>query len=113
MESTMAKQYGRYIISWRVLVQLCLQLGYIWYQNQQKVVKEGLASYMKVLNRLLEVYATDSIMAETHNDVVRNMQLPDLFPLKWAIALWMRALHCLHIYNEYVLKKTFLEVLSH
>lgn len=69
--------------------------------HQREDVQEDLfTSYIQVGNHLLEMYATDDMIAETDNDIVLFTQVLGTAPLKFAEALWMKKLRSPRLYHE-------------
>lgn len=66
-------------------------------------------SYRKVVNCLLETYATDDLIGKTDADIMRFPQESNKLPTEYAEALWKKALRCNRFYDESVLKGIFIE----
>lgn len=77
-----------------------------WRQKNSTVT-----SYCKPVNSLLEMYATEDIIAETDANMTRLTKPSNKLLTEHAEALWKKALRCDRACDEYVLKGIFIEAL--
>lgn len=70
--------------------------------------KGTLTTYCKAVKNLLEMYATDEVIAEADAEVRRITQLENKTPIEHAEFLCTKILHCECEYVEYVLMGTTL-----
>lgn len=87
---------------------MCIILKLKVHRHQKQ---NTVASYCEVVKYLLETYATDDITAETDDDMIQRTQPSNSSPEEYAEALWNKALKCHREYDEYVLKRIFMESL--
>lgn len=65
--------------------------------------------YWEAVHSLLETYLTDGIIAETDEDMRSFRQLSIKSPTEYTEALWNKVLRGARVYDEYVLKRIFIE----
>lgn len=66
--------------------------------NLRRGQKEGaLTTYCKLLNYLLETYATNDVIAESDAEIMHYTQPPNKTPAGYTCLLWSKALHCDHV----------------
>lgn len=56
-----------------------------------------LTTYVRIVNLILETFATDGIIAETDTECLRFTQPTNLSPLKYGGTLWMKNLRGLQV----------------
>lgn len=78
----------------------------------RKQHKEGtLASYCEAVNYILEMYVMDELIAEIDTEIMPYTQSMNTTPIKYDELLWSKMLQCHRVYDEYVLKRKFMEAL--
>lgn len=66
--------------------------------KKEEKTKEGvLKTYSRILNRLLNTYATDNVIAEADIDISRFVQPMNSTPLQFADVLLMKTSHVLQV----------------
>lgn len=71
--------------------------------------KEGVwATYSHIVNQMLKTYATNDLAVEADNDILRLTQPDNTIPLQFPNAALMKTLRVSSVYDEYVLKETFI-----
>lgn len=70
-----------------------------------------LRTYPKVEKYLLQTYAIDNVIAETDASLTRYIQPLTMSPTQYAESFVASSLRCVEFYNEYFLKRIFIESL--
>lgn len=65
------------------------------------------SSYCEAANNLFDRYTIDDVITETGADMMGFIQLSNRSPTEYAEVLWSKALQCIRVYDEYVLKGSF------
>lgn len=78
-----------------------------WYDLRSK--EEALTIYSRVVNFLLETYATEDFISEVDVDILCLTQRPSMTVTKHRKSLCNNALSSDRIYNKYVFKWIFIE----
>lgn len=60
-------------------------------------------------NLRLEAYGTHDIIAQADSKIDRFVNLSNMSPLQYGSELWIKKLRGLHVYDEYVLNRIFVE----
>lgn len=70
-----------------------------------------LTSCSGLINYLLKTYSIEDIIDDMDTKTLQFTQLSNLTPTGYAEDRWNQALHCNLVYDEYVLKRIFVEEL--
>lgn len=73
--------------------------------------KRTLTSYHEIMNYLLGTYATDEVIAEMDTEVLLITQPSDTSLMEYEGARWKNLLSSDFVYDEYVVKRIFIEEL--
>lgn len=72
-------------------------------------VKEVLIPYSKEVSHLLKTYVTDDIIGEMDSQIALDAKPLTILRLKLDSDVWLKALRCPRVYDEYVPKVIFIE----
>ena len=77
--------------------------------TRRKTAFAHLFSYCQVVNYLLETYADEQAISQTHAEIIRLQQLRNQSPIKFKNHLWSKAKRCGNVYSQSAMKHVFIE----